>query len=88
MGVTVPSMGIVKDVKANVAEQHASRAIAEGRTVFVYKYAAGVTNGSISGPIAGVAEAIEAIERVGWRLFQMTYDEGAKHGAVVLLFRR
>jgi len=81
-------MGIVKDAKANIAHQHAARAINEDRIVFVYKYAAGPTATNFSGPIAGAAEIIEAIESAGWRLHQMTYDEGAKHGAVVLLFRR
>jgi hypothetical protein len=80
-------MGIVKDVKASTAQKDAVRARDEGRTVFLYKYAAGPTTTNWSGPIAGAAETIEAIESTGWQLYQMAYSDSGKHGAVVLMFR-
>lgn len=81
-------MGLVKDVKASTAAQHAARAAAEGRTTLLYRLNIPVSSGGASGPVTGAAEVIEAIERQRWQLWQMAYDESqSRHGAVLLLFR-
>jgi hypothetical protein len=47
------------------------------------------TSPGFSGPISGAAEVIESIERAGWQLAQMAYDEKkSSNGAALLLFRR
>jgi hypothetical protein len=82
-------MGLIKDVKAQSAGTDASRAAAEGRTVFLYRFNVPATSSGFSGPVSGAAEVIEGIEQPGWRLAQMAYDGAqSKNGAVMLLFRR
>jgi hypothetical protein len=82
-------MGIIKESKASTAAQHASRAVREGRTVFLYRFNVAATSSGWSGPIAGAAEVIEAVERSGWQLNDFAYDGAqSQHGAVLMLFRR
>jgi len=82
-------MGLIKDVKAQSAGTDASRAAAEGRTVFLYRFSAPATTSGFSGPVSGTAEVIEGVEQSGWRLAQMASDgTQPKNGAVILLFRR
>ena len=81
-------MGFVREVKANVAKDHATRALREGRSVLLYRQNVPATASSLSGPVAGVAEVVEAIEAQGWRLVDMAFDGSQnKNGAVMLLFR-
>lgn len=81
-------MGIVKDVKAARADEHAARARAEGRTVFLYKLNMPATSSRFSEPVSGAAEVIEAVERQGWVLHQLAYDSRqGSNGSALLLFR-
>ena len=81
-------MGIVKEAKANTASAHAARARREGRTMFLYRQNVPATSSGWSGPVAGVAEVVEAIEQAGWRLTDITFDRAqSNNGAVLLLFR-
>jgi hypothetical protein len=82
-------MPLIKDTKAISAADHAARAAREGRVVFLYRQNIGATNSGYSGPVSGMAEVIEAIERQGWALDQMAFDEHqSRNGAILLLFRR
>jgi hypothetical protein len=81
-------MGFIKEAKADSASTHATRARREGRTTFLYRQNVPSTSSGWSGPVAGVAEVVEAIEKAGWRLTDMTFDRAqSNHGAVLLLFR-
>jgi hypothetical protein len=82
-------MGFLKDVKADSAKLTASRAVTEGRTVFLYRFNVPASSPAMSGPLSGAAEVIEAVEAAGWRLSDMAYDGAqSKNGAMLLLFRR
>jgi hypothetical protein len=75
--------------KANFAAVDATRAIQEGRTVFVYRYNVPFSSSSFSGSVSGVAEVIETIEAKGWALTQMAYYERqSSNGTALMLFRR
>lgn len=81
-------MGFIKEVKADTARNHATRAREEGRGVFLYRFDVPSTSSGFSGLVSGAAEVIEAIERTGWRLQHMAYDgHQSKNGAALLLFR-
>jgi len=82
-------MGFLKDVKVNTITQHAERALAEGRFVFLARINVPVGDlTGFSGPVSGVAEQIEAVERTGWALQQMSYIQGKGHIQGFYLFRR
>lgn len=82
-------MGFLKDVKVSTISQHAQRALEEGRYVFLARINNPVGDVHFSsGPVSGVAEQIEAIERVGWALQQMSYVQGKGHIEGFYLFRR
>ncbi len=82
-------MGFLKDVKVNTITHHAQRALEEGRYVFLARINNPVGDVHFaSGPVSGVAEQIEAIERVGWSLQQMSYVQGKGHIEGFYLFRR
>lgn len=81
-------MGFVREAKANVARAEATRALSEGRTVFVYRCNVPTFSSGFSGSVSGAAEVIETIESQGWSLANMAYDEAqSRNGALVLLFR-
>lgn len=81
-------MGFVKDMKANTASKDAARAVAEGHQVFVFKFDMPNLNSAVTASVSGAAEAIEAIEREGWLLSNMSVHPGIRHGAMVVIFRR
>ena len=75
--------------KASFAAVEATRAIQEGRTVFVYRYNVPFSSSNFSGSVSGAAEVIETIEAKGWALTQMAYDERqSSNGSALMLFRR
>jgi hypothetical protein len=75
-------MGFLKEARASMAAKHAQRAIEEGHKVFVFNM--NMPTGKAEGtPVSGVAEQIEAIETVGWRLDMMTVGASG-----YFLFRR
>jgi hypothetical protein len=63
-------MGFLKDTKANMLTTEATRARAEGRSVFVPLLNTPTATSGMSGSISGWAEMIEAVESAGWRLDQ------------------
>ncbi|WP_335970433.1 hypothetical protein [Streptomyces sp. CA2R106] len=77
----------MKQAKIQSIRDDAQKAIDEGRVVFVYR----INGGSLdySGSLDGLAEYIEVIETVGWRLDQSTFTHD-KEGATsaFLTFRR
>jgi hypothetical protein len=83
-------MGLIKDAKVNKISAEASRAIQEGRSVFLCRINVGMTDSGMSGTVGGgAAEIIESVESLGWRLDQMSYTtdrKGAPEG--YYLFRR
>ncbi|MGW4567074.1 hypothetical protein ACWEN3_33330 [Streptomyces sp. NPDC004561] len=82
-------MGWIKEAKANAIKEHAQRAIAEGRTVFVCRVNQGALQSNFSGPLSGVAEQIEAVEELGWQLDQASFSHDHKdHASAFLIFRR
>lgn len=82
-------MGFIKDAKAKSISEQAQRAVAEGRAVFACRVNEGGWNDNWGGSLSGVAEQIEAIEAVGWRLDQSSFlpGKGDKVSAF-LIFRR
>jgi hypothetical protein len=76
-------------MKADFACTDAERAADEGRTVFVYRYNVPFSNSNFSGSVGGAAQVIEAIERQGWTLTHLAYDERqSANGSALMLFRR
>jgi hypothetical protein len=79
-------VGIIKDAKANVVRNEAERAIKEGRNVFATRLEAGWASSGVSGSISGMAEMIEAIEGIGWRMEHFSaVGDGSK---ALAIFRR
>ena len=66
--VTIRCMAIVKDTRAAVLRIDAERALQHGRWVFTPTLTT-TANHDTSGSVPGWAEAIEAIEDVGWQLY-------------------
>ena len=82
-------MGIIKRAKSGTAAAHAEVAAEQGRTVLLYRFNVPASSSGWSGPIAGAAEVIEAIEEYGWRLDNFAFDRAqSSNGGVLLLFRR
>ena len=82
-------MGWIRDTKAKMAADNATRAWQEGHSVFVWNQNIPMSMATMSGPIPDTAEVIESIEAVGWGLQTMQYaDMHAKNGSIILLFRR
>lgn len=77
--------GRVKEAKATALAQHAARAVAEGRQVFVANLNMGMFQVDINGPISGWAEMIEAVEHEGWFLQSLSMADSK---SAVALFRR
>lgn len=82
-------MGIVRQARADSMTARAREAAAEGHTVFLVQLRGSVSHSpSLSRPISGVAEQIEAIEGEGWRLDKFTSVPWKNNMTVVCLFRR
>lgn len=82
-------MGFIKDVKAQTMSTHAQRALQEGRRVFVCRINHGMSAVGTSGPLSGVAEQIEAIEALGWRMDRCSFDHSSgRNVSAYLIFRR
>lgn len=72
----------------SIADQ-ATRAMAEGRQVFVCRVYEGGPKDGWSGSLSGMAEQIEAVEAAGWSLVQSSFLQGRWHTvAAFLIFRR
>lgn len=83
------AMGMFKDVKVATITQHAERALQEGRFIFLARINVPINDlAGFSGPVSGVAEQIEAVERAGWTLREMSYIQGKGHIQGFYLFRR
>jgi hypothetical protein len=82
-------LGIIKRAKSGTAAAHAEVAAEEGGSVLLYRFNIPATSSGWSGPIAGAAEVIEAIEEYGWQLDNFAFDRAqSSNGGVLLLFRR
>ncbi|MER7916276.1 MULTISPECIES: hypothetical protein [unclassified Streptomyces] len=86
-------MGFINNAKARGATDEARKAVAEGRTVLVYKFIEANKTSTTTAPMAGIGEQIEAVEAEGWRLDQMAAAEsktlsGERIGLVCLFRRR
>jgi hypothetical protein len=82
-------MGFIKDSKSNAIAQHARRAVEEGRTIFLAQFRGSIGHSpSLTRPIADVAEMIEAVESLGWRVSEFTSVPYKDNMTVVCLFRR
>lgn len=82
-------MGWIKDAKASALAKEASRAVEEGRSVFVTRINVGVTHHGMSGSVPDMAEQIEAVESAGWHLDQMSWTQDEKNRPEgYFLFRR
>jgi len=72
--------------KAELAAPEAQKARDEGQRFFLFE-----AGSSFRSAIAGVAEALEVIEGIGWHLEHMTHvwsDRGGNHAVGYYLFRR
>ena len=56
-------MGFIKEVKADTARNHATRAPEEGSGLVLYRFDVPSTSSGFSRPVSGAAEVIEAIEQ-------------------------
>lgn len=82
-------MGMVKDIKVKNAADAAAKAAAARRAVFVYRQNIPATASGFSGEVSDMGEVIEAVERQGWQLDQMSFDgRQSSNGGCILLFRR
>ncbi len=81
-------MGLVKNAKVSSASEDARRAVAEGHSVFVYKFGMPNLNSLVSSTVSGAAEVIEAVEEAGWKLHQFALNDDVRHGQMVMIFRR
>lgn len=85
-------MGFINNAKARGATDEARKAIAEGRTVLVYKFIEANKTSATTAPMAGIGEQIEAIEAEGWALYNMAAAEsktlGGERIGLICLFRR
>jgi hypothetical protein len=81
-------MGWIKKAKADSLASDAKRALDEGHTVFVAQLRGSVSHSpTLSRPIPGVAEMIESVESLGWRLNQFTSVPYKDNMTTVCLFR-
>lgn len=71
-------MGFIKDAKAQTLNNEATRALAEGRTVFAAKLNAPATAHGFNGSVSGWAEMIEGIESAGWAMYHWTVSVDEK----------
>lgn len=85
-------MGRIVERKASAAGQYAGEAWQRGQQVYVVKLIEANLNSKATAPMSGMAEQIEAIESVGWRLQQFAAAEGktltGERIALVCMFRR
>jgi hypothetical protein len=82
-------MGVFKQSAADSIENHAKRALDEGHSVFVAQFRGGMSHSpSLTRPIGGMAERIEAVEALGWKMDQFTAVPYKDNITVVALFRR
>jgi hypothetical protein len=82
-------MGIFKQSVADTMESDAKRALDEGHSVFVAQFRGAVSHSpSLTRPIGGMAERIEAVEAVGWHMDRFTAVPYKDNITVVALFRR
>ncbi len=82
-------MGFIKQAKADSLAGDAERAWNEGRTIFIAQFRGGVGHtAALSRPISGVAEMLEAVEAVGWKMDQFTSVPWDNNMTIVCLFRR
>lgn len=78
--------GKMSTFKADLAAKRAGKF---GGSVMLYRLNIGYWASGVDGPIKGVSEAVEAIERDGWRIEQVVYDgKQSSNGALLLLCRR
>jgi hypothetical protein len=79
-------MGLLKKSKEDAAVKAAQRALDEGRRFFILS-----AGSSFGGQIAGVAEQLEAVEDLGWRLEHVSHvwsSSMANHAVGFYVFRR
>ena len=70
-------MGIIKKSVAQSIEGDAKRALDEGHSIFVAEFRGAVShNPSLTRPVGGMAERIEAVEAVGWHMDQLLEFQG------------
>lgn len=82
-------MGVFKQGVVDAIEQDARRALDEGHSVFVVQFRGAVSHSaSLTRPISGMAERIEAVEAVGWQMDQFTAVPYKDNITIVALFRR
>jgi hypothetical protein len=82
-------MGIMKQSVADSIEKDARRALEEGHSVFVAQFRGAMShNPSLTRPVGGMAERIEAVEAVGWVMDQFTAVPYKDNITIVALFRR
>ena len=72
-GMRLTGTGYIKAAERSIVAAHASRAISEGRAVFLYRFDVPAASSSFSGPVARAVEVIEGIERAEWALADMAY---------------
>lgn len=81
-------MGIFKKAAAESIADNAKRALDEGHTIFVAQFRGAVSHSpTLTRPIGGMAERIEAVEALGWRMDQFTAVPYKDNITVVALFR-
>lgn len=80
-------MGFMKTAKEGTAATEAARAMAEGHSVFVFKFGMPNLNSAVTSSVSGAAEVIETIEGNGWHLEHVALHPDIRHGYLVMVFR-
>jgi len=78
-----------KDARADNVAGHAKRALDEGHTVFVVQIPGpAVMDTKHPAPVGGVAEAMEAVEALGWELDKSSWVVHGGRLTAFLIYRR
>ena len=82
-------MGIFKQATADTIAADAKRALDEGHSVFVAQFRGAASHSpSLTRPVGGMAERIEAVEAVGWHMDRFTAVPYKDNITIVALFRQ
>lgn len=80
-------MGLIKSMNVGTLVGQATKAFADGRTLFVAQLADSAKP-AVSTELPTIAEMIIGVEALGWRLDQISPGVGTDRPCVVAIFRR
>lgn len=83
-------MGILRELKNKGVIEEATNALLAGRSVFVARLTGAPSIQGMPSGLPDISDAIDAIERAGWYLADLTGADttDAKRNVVIALFRK